>query len=80
MFGEDGLVQSGLFSDGKLAFAFDVTNQANGFLSISGKSKKKQSSRTLEIRFGEHNENDKLDGRGICINDGNITVGYWKYG
>jgi len=37
VFGEDGLVQSGIYSNDKLAVAFDFTNQASGFMSISGK-------------------------------------------
>ena len=77
MFGEDGLVQSGLFSDGKLAFAFDVTNKASGFMSISGKYTKTEE----ESSFGERNEDNKLHGRGIYIGpDEDINIGYFKNG
>ena len=57
----DGLVQSGIFSNGKLAVAFDFTNQASGFMSIGGKYTKTN----FESTFGEHNDDDKLHGRGI---------------
>jgi len=73
VFGKDGLVQSGLFSDRKLVSAFDVTNQASGFLSISGNYTKdnkivyKKYKHVYDSTFGEHNQANKLHGRGIYI-------------
>jgi len=77
VFGEDGLVQSGIFSNGKLAVAFDFTNQASGFLSISGNYTKTADC----IEFGERNEANNLHGKGIIISSfGTIYICYWNNG
>ena len=95
MFGEDGLVQSGLFSDGKLAIAFNVTNQASGFMSINGEyteqNKVAYTKREEGFTFGEHIEQDELGkmlgsannlhGKGIYIDySGYVGIGYFDNG
>ena len=79
MFGKNGLVQSGIFSKGKIAPAFDFTNHASSFLSISGKYTKLHDC----IQFGDRNKADRLHGKGIVIRMNildSIRIGYYNDG
>ena len=77
LFNKHGLAQSGLFSGRELLLAFDVPNQETGFMGISGKYTENYRCQN----FGEHNENDKLHGKGIRIfPDGYIYIGYYNDG
>jgi len=81
LFNEVGLAQSGLFCGRKLLKAFDVPNIESGFMGISGKHTEYEDGGIDHQYFGEHNDNDKLHGRGIYIcSDGFIHIRYWDDG
>ena len=89
IYGEEGLLRSGIFKDGHLLHQTHVKSQASGFLSISGKYTQKialwhgflQRQNEYNWSFGEHNENDNLNGSGIQISpNGTIQLGYWING
>jgi len=77
LFNKHGLAQSGLFCGRELLLAFDVPNQESGFMGISGKYTRDAG----YYYFGEHNENNKLNGRGIGISSSDhILIQYWNNG
>ncbi len=87
IYGEEGLLRSGIFKDGHLLHHTHVKSEASGFLCISGKYTQKTAlwhglllprQNTFNRSFGEHNKNDNLNGSGIQFSPtGAIKLGYW---
>ena len=83
-FGVSGKLKSKLYVDGAeeadLIDRINLTSEDSSWLAFSSLSSRV--SRDFDfLLFGEHNSDDKLNGRGIFTDEnGNIRIGYWNNG